>query len=88
MSTTTGTISAQSASGVLEMVTKSAVRKTLVTPSTARIAVPRGSSVGLARVSVVGPPTGRPTVNFTAFGFGVPSGMIAMGGEASVRTPP
>lgn len=85
MSTAAGTISFQSASGVLEMVTKSAVMNTLVTPSSASKAEPSGSSVGRAAVNVAGPPTGLPTVSLTAFGLGVDSGVIGIAGEGSGR---
>ena len=61
----------QAASGNLLSVTKSAVMKTLATPGNASNAPPRGSSVGWLGTNVVGPPTGTPTVNFAASGFGV-----------------
>ncbi len=66
-------MSDQSASDRLDTVTKSAVRKTLVTPSRATNCWAITLSVGLSGVNVDGPPTGLPTVNLTAFGFGVPS---------------
>lgn len=66
-------MSDQSASGRLDTVTKSAVRKTLVTPSSAINSWAITLSVGLSGVKVAGPPTGLPTENLTAFGLGVPS---------------
>ena len=61
----------QAASGSLLIVTKSAVKNTLATPGRPSSATPSGSSVGWLGTYVVGPPTWTPTVNFTAFGFGV-----------------
>lgn len=53
------------------MVTKSAVKNTLATPSRARRSE-RYTSPGAAPLTKVpGPPTGRPTANFLALGFGV-----------------
>ena len=69
------------ASGVLEMVTKSAVMKKLVTPSTARSRVASGSSVDAPATKVLGPPTGTPTENFIALGLGVGPADTGMGGE-------
>jgi len=66
----------QSASGCLDTVTKSAVRKTLMTPSRVNKAWARTLSVGLPATNVAGPPTGLPTVNLTALGLGVPSTVI------------
>jgi hypothetical protein len=51
-------------------VTKSAVMKTEMTPSSSRIGATRSSAVA-ASVNVAGPPTGDPTVNFIALGLGV-----------------
>ena len=59
------------ASGVFEMVKKSAVMKKLVTPSMASSWLASGSSVGAPATKVLGPPTGTPTENFIAFGLGV-----------------
>lgn len=64
-------IGSQPASGNLFKVTKSALKKTLVTPGNPSSAWPSGSSVGWPGMYVVGPPTATPTVNFTAFGLGV-----------------
>ena len=52
------------------MVTKSAVMKMLVTPSNASNERANDSAGSLPTTCVVGPPTGFPTVNFIAFGFG------------------
>ncbi len=78
------TIESQAASGNLLIVTKSAVRNTLATPGSASRAVPSGSSVGWEGTNVVGPPTGTPTVNFTAFGLGVE--LTVTGMRTSLRT--
>ena len=74
----------QAASGNLLSVTKSAVMKTLATPGNASSAAPSGSSVGSVGTNVVGPPTGTPTVNFAAFGFGVE--LTVTGIETSLAT--
>ena len=66
-------ISDQSASSVFEMVTKSAVKNTLVTPGRAKSSDAISLSVGWDVTNVAGPPTGLPTVNLTAFGLGVGS---------------
>ena len=58
------------ASGVRVTVTKSAVMNTEATPSRSKIGAIR-SSASAPDVNVAGPPTGVPTVNFKAFGFGV-----------------
>ena len=71
-------MSSQAASGSLLMVTKSAVKNTLATPGSPSRNDPSGSSVGWLGTNVVGPPTGTPTVNFTAFGFGVELTVIDM----------
>lgn len=65
------------------MVTKSAVRNTLATPLRSSNARTQGSSGSDPLRCVPGPPTGSPTVNFVAFGFGVGSTLTAMLGEAS-----
>ena len=72
-----GTIASQSTSGVPETVTKSAVRNTLRTPSSARIGATLGSASS-AFVYVTGPPTALPTMNFIAAGFGVRSTVTGM----------
>jgi len=72
-------IPSQPASGNLFNVTKSALRNTLETPGNPSNARPRGSSVGWLGTYVVGPPTSTPTVNFTAFGFGVELTVIGIG---------
>lgn len=66
-------MSSQSASGVLVTVTKSAVMKTLTTPSISSKPAAAGSSGVSPAEKVAGPPTGLPTVNFIALGFGVGS---------------
>lgn len=76
-----GMISPQSASVVFEIVTKSAVRNTLVTPGNARRSDAIGLSVGWEGTKVAGPPTGFPIVNLMALGFGV--GSICMVGFLS-----
>lgn len=63
-------IDSQGMSEVLEMVTKSAVKKMLVTPGMARRSRAKPCSGGVPATCVVGPPTGFPTVNFIALGFG------------------
>lgn len=68
-----GMISPQSASGVFEIVTKSAVRNTLVTPGNAKRPEAISLSVGWEGTYVAGPPTGLPMVNLTALGLGVGS---------------
>lgn len=71
-------MSSQLASGSLVTVTKSAVMKTLATPSIPSRPLPIGSSVSWPALKVAGPPTGRPTENFIAFGFGVGSAVTGM----------
>ena len=66
-----GVMSAQSTSDVLEIVTKSAVMKMLVTPVIARSACAVGSSTSAEATYVLGPPTSLPTLNLRALGFGV-----------------
>ena len=63
-------IDSQGTSEVLETVTKSAVKKMLVTPGMARSSRANPCSGWAPATCVVGPPTGLPTVNFIAFGFG------------------
>lgn len=61
------------------MVTKSAVMKMLVTPGMARRPAASGS-LGLdPATNVAGPPTGSPTENLAAFGFGVGATLTGMG---------
>jgi len=66
-------------SGVLEMVTKSAVMKMLVTPDMANKAAASGSSGLEPATKVAGPPTACPTENLAAFGFGVGETLTGMG---------
>lgn len=65
-----GMIESQGTSEVLEMVTKSAVKKMLITPGMARRSRANPCSGGVPATWVVGPPTDFPTVNFIALGFG------------------
>lgn len=60
------------------MVTKLAVKNTLATPSSAKRSLRKGSSGSEPLTYVPGPPTGDPTVNLKALGFGVCSARIAM----------
>lgn len=53
------------------MVTKSAVKNTLATPSRPRRSARKASSGAEPLTKVPGPPTGWPTANFMALGFGV-----------------
>ena len=53
------------------MVTKSAVKNTLATPSSASRSPRYFFSGDDPLTCVPGPPTGRPTVNLIAFGLGV-----------------
>ena len=76
-----GMIDSQGMSEVLEMVTKSAVKKMLVTPGMARRSRANESSGEVPATSVVGPPTGVPTVNFMAFGFGEGATITAIAGR-------
>ncbi len=80
-SITRGTSSSQSAASSFVTLTKFAVMKTLVTPSSAKMRAPSGDSAGSEpalyvweRPSVVG----RSRVNLTAFGFGVGSGTTSV----------
>lgn len=70
-------------SGVLEIVTKSAVMNRLVTPSNASSGPAKGSSSSWPVTKVLGPSTGRPTVNFRALGLGVGSIMTDMGKDGT-----
>lgn len=72
-------MASQSASALLVSVTKSAVLKTLTTPSMASKSAPSGSSTS-SPAKVAGSPTGRPTPNFMALGLGVGSGVTTMHG--------
>ena len=65
------------------MVTKSAVKNTLATPSRASNCDAHASSASTPCTRVPGPPTATPTVNLVAFGFGVGSTRTAMTGERS-----
>lgn len=71
-------MSSHEESGVLEIVTKSAVMNKLVTPSSASKGPANGSSSCCPATKVFGPSTGWPTVNFKAFGLGVGSILTAM----------
>lgn len=64
------------------MVTKSAVKKTLATPSRANSSVTNPSSASAPFTYVPGPPTGWPTENLSAFGFGVCSTRTGMSARA------
>ena len=77
-----GTIDSQEPVGVLEMVTKSAVKNRLATPSSSRMGATNGSVASAPLTYVPGPPTGIPTVNFIAFGFGVGSVRMDIGRRA------
>jgi len=83
-----GAIVSHDAAGVLDSVTKSAVMKMLVTPSSARSADAMGSSDGFPATNVAGPPTSMPTVNLSALGFGVLEMVTAMSSPepSAVRT--
>jgi len=61
------------------MVTKSAVKNTLATPSSASSSVRYVSFGDEPLTYVPGPPTGWPTENFIAFGLGVGSTRTAIG---------
>jgi hypothetical protein len=61
------------------MVTKSAVMKMLVTPGMASNPAATGSSGAEPATKVAGPPTGSPTENFAALGFGVGATLTGMG---------
>lgn len=76
-STTIGSVASQSIESSPETVTKSAVMNTLVTPSRPRIS-PISGGAPSPEVCVAGPPTGAPTVNFIARGFGVGSTVMLM----------
>lgn len=73
-----GVMVSQSASGIFVRVTKSALMKTLATPSISSSAAAVGSSAVLPFTKVAGPPTAAPTLNFKAFGFGVLLTVMAM----------
>lgn len=68
--------------GVFEMVTKSAVRKTLVTSSMPSSSPTKASSGSDPLTYVPGPPTGDPTLNFIALGLGVGSDLTGIGRRA------
>lgn len=78
-----GVIESQEASGVLEIVTKSAVKKTLATPSRVRISDAHFSWGSAPCTRVPGPPTATPTENLVAFGLGVGSTRTAITTERS-----
>jgi len=87
MAVAAGAIVSHEPSGVFDNVTKSAVMKTLATPSMASSEAAIGSSVAFPATNVAGPPTSTPTVNFSAFGFGVFDVCTVMSvPEASART--
>ncbi len=65
--------------GALVIVTKSAVMNMLATPSISNSSLTKASSVSAPRTKVDGPPTGTPTANFIAFGFGVGAGCTGIG---------
>ncbi len=66
-----GAIASQKASGDFEMVMKSADMNTLVTPAISRSSDATGSSVGAPAAKLCGVANSAPTVNLSAFGFGV-----------------
>jgi len=68
--TTSGTMVSQSPSSVRVTVTKSPVMNSDCTPDIRSTRATR-SSAASESVNVAGPPTGTPTVNFIARGFGV-----------------
>ena len=72
MATTPSTIESQDDSSERVTVTKSPVMNTDWTPSMSSIGA-TDSSAAAASTYVAGPPTGEPTVNFIARGFGVVS---------------
>jgi hypothetical protein len=74
-----GMIDSQEESGAFEMVTKSAVMKMLVTPAMPSSPAANGSSGLDPATNVWGPPTGCPTENFAAFGFGVGATLTGIG---------
>lgn len=76
-----GTMESQEASEVLEIVTKSAVMKMLVTPGIARRSRANVSSGMEPATWVVGPPTDAPTENFIAFGLGEGATTTAISGR-------
>lgn len=64
------------------MVTKSAVKNTLATPSSSSSCA-RNSSSGFEPLTTVpGPPTGSPTENLRALGFGVGSTVTGIAARA------
>lgn len=85
MSVARGTISPQSESGVFETVTKSAVRKMLVTPGRSSNSFATSLSVACPATKVAGPPTDLPTENLTALGLGVDSTWITRHFLSQVR---
>lgn len=64
------------------MVTKSAVRNTLITPSRVNSGPTNSSGASAPLMYVPGPPTGTPVLNFIALGFGVGATVIAIGRRA------
>ena len=64
------TIESHDVSSVRDTVTKLPVMNTDATPSSSRMGATATSAVS-ASTYVAGPPTGEPTVNFIALGFGV-----------------
>jgi len=64
------TIKSHDVSSVRVTVTKSPVMNTDWTPASSRIGATASSALS-ASTYVAGPPTGEPTVNFIALGFGV-----------------
>ena len=71
-------MSSHSTVGDLVIVKKSAVKKMLATPSMAISSVRYSSEASLPDLTVPGPPTGCPTMNFIAFGLGVGDTVTAM----------
>ncbi len=67
------------------IVTKSAVMKMLATPATANRALATALSVSWPATKVAGPPTGSPTENFMALGFGVGRALTGIPFEGSCR---
>ncbi len=65
----------------MEMVTKSAVMKMLVTPGRARRDRANSASGSLPATCVVGGPTSVPTENFIALGFGENATVTAIRGQ-------
>ena len=71
MRVASGAIWSQKASGVLEIVTKSADMNTLVTPGISRRGEATGSSVSCPAAKLRGESNSDPTVNLRALGLGV-----------------